>query len=169
MVRVRLKAKYVRTVVTILLVDSTHSRVEFQAPHWTRVCVHSVLIVGIFAMHNLLAGDGDQLTPHHATPMSATQSDAAMGPAAVDADHDQLQLAEHGDGHGPLGPLSDCCGLLVLCLSMIVGAGALLFIRSKSVERVLWQLPPPSHLREVLRASPFQRLTPLQRSSILRC
>ena len=57
----------------------------------------------------------------------------------------------------------------MLCLAMFVGAGALLMLRRRQSDRVLWQLPPPFHLGESLRLPPFHGLTPLQRSSILRC
>lgn len=148
--------------------DSTRWRAELQGPHWLRACVHSLLILGIFAMHNVLAADGDLLTAHHGTSQSTNQSAIAMIPSALNADHHVTPVGL-GEGQSPLGDLSDCCGVLMLCFSMILGVGALLFIRGKVAERVLWQLPPPSRLTDALRALPFQNLTPFQRSSILRC
>lgn len=168
LVRVWLTSEFVHGVVTLLPMDSTRSRLEHQAPHWVRVCVHSFLIVAFFAMHNVLADSGDQFAGHHASPDPTTQLDAAIGLSSLIADHHR-QSAGLGDGQEPLGSISDCCGLLMLCLTMIVGGGALLFIRRKLSERVLWQLPPPSRVRALLRVSPFQGLTPFQRSSILRC
>lgn len=133
-----------------------------------RVCVHSFVILGIFAMHNILVGGGDQLVAHHATPLAAAQSDTVTAPLALGT-ADEIAAVGRGDSHGMSGQLSDCCGVLMLCLSMIMGAGALLFIRRKVADRVLWQLPPPSRLLDLVRVSPFQGLTPFQRSSILRC
>lgn len=133
-----------------------------------RVCVHSFVIFGIFAMHNFLVGGGDEMVAHHATPLATAQSNTVTAPPALGT-ADDMQAVGRGDGHGMPGELSDCCGILMLCVSMIMGVGALLFIRRKVADRVLWQLPPPSRLIDLLRVSPFQGLTSLQRSSILRC
>ncbi len=133
-----------------------------------RVCVHSFVILGIFAMHNVLVGDGDQMIAHHATPLAASESTTMAAPSALGT-ADEMQAVGRGDGHGIPGESSDCCGILMICLSMIMGVGALLFIRRKVADRVLWQLPPPSRLIDLVRVPPFQGLTPFQRSSILRC
>lgn len=133
-----------------------------------RVCVHSFVILGIFAMHNVLVGGGDQMIAHHATPLAAAESSMVTAPSALGT-ADEMQAVERGDGHGMSGESSDCCGILMLCVAMIMGVGALLLIRRKVAERVLWQLPPPSRLIDLVRVPPFQGLTPFQRSSILRC
>jgi hypothetical protein len=149
-------------------VDGTRLRSGHDAPHWMRMCVHSFLILSVFAMHNVLVSDGGQLTSHHEQSMATTESVAAMGSAASSGDDPAQAVAPKG-GHGPLGEMSNCCGLLMLCLAMIMGVGALLFVRRKVGERVLWRIPPPSRLVDVLRPPPFQGLTPFERSSILRC
>lgn len=127
-------------------------------PSWLRVCLNSCLILGIFAMHHVLVADHPA---HHVDTAAMT---AAM---QVDDPHD-VEASVEGDGHTD-GALSDCCGLMMLCLAMIVGASAFLLLRRRSSGRVLWQLPSPFRLGRSLRLPPFPGLTPLQRSSILRC
>ncbi|AXT84225.1 hypothetical protein C6I20_02800 [Aeromicrobium sp. A1-2] len=136
-------------------------------PHWTRVCIHSLVILGIFAMHDVLANQGDDLAAHHA-PLATAQSDTRSTPIAPGTAH-QIQAVGHGSEQTLSGQSSDCCGMLMLCISMIMGVGALLFIRRKVADRVLWQLPPPSRLQDLVRVSPFLGLTQFQRCSILRC
>jgi hypothetical protein len=127
-------------------------------PAWLRVCLNSCLILGIFAMHHVLVAEHPA---HHVD--SASMSMAVQ----VDVPHGVAAFIE-GDGH-PAGTMSDCCGLMMLCLAMIVGASAFLVLRRRMRDRVLWQLPPPLRLGDALRLPPLHGLTPLQRSSILRC
>lgn len=126
-------------------------------PSWLRVCVNSCLILGILAMFHVLVDDPAHL-PHDATVSSVMQMDSPHSLAAG------LDLDDHPDG-----ATSDCCGLMMLCLAMMIGASAVLVLRRRSSDRVLWERPPPFRLGTVLRLPPFQGLTPLQRSSILRC
>lgn len=71
--------------------------------------------------------------------------------------------------HGGTGAGDDCCGLLMLCLAMIAGVGALIVMWTRRTDRVLWQLPPPFSFRVPVRPNPLLHFTPLQRSCILRC
>lgn len=126
-------------------------------PSWLRVCLNSCLILGIFAMHHVLVADHPA---HH--------GEAASVVAVMQADMPHSVGVVEGDGHTG-GTMSDCCGLMMLCLAMLVGASAFLLVRRRSSGRVLWQLPLPFRLGGSLRLPPFHGLTPLQRSSILRC
>lgn len=136
-------------------------------PHWLRICVHSAVIVGIFAMHQMMVGQIDSPVSHHVTTVAPAHSSPA-----VDGHFEGSQPADpavvHSDDDSQ-GVMSDCCGLMMLCLSMLAGVGAFIFIRRRSADRVMWQLPPPTTFGISLRLPPFQSLTPLQRTSILRC
>lgn len=125
---------------------------------WLRVCLNSCLILGILAMLHILVADD-----------SAHRMDTAAVTTAMQMDNPPSMVALIGDDGHAGGDLSDCCGLMMLCVAMIVGASALLLLRRRSADRVLWQLPPPSRLGNSLRLPPIHGLTPLQRSSILRC
>jgi hypothetical protein len=125
---------------------------------WLRVCLSSCLILGILAMLHILVADDSAHQMDTAAVMTAMQMDNPPSVAALVGD----------DGHAD-GDLSDCCGLMMLCVAMIAGARAFLLLRRRSADRVLWQLPPPFRLGNSLRLPPIHGLTPLQRSSILRC
>jgi hypothetical protein len=127
-------------------------------PTWLRLCLNTCLILGILAMHHMLVADDPA---HHV--------DTAMVTTAMQMDSPHSVVAfVAGDGHAD-GSMSDCCGLMMLCLAMIIGASAFLVLRRRRSDRVLWQLPPPFRLGNSLRLPPLHALTPLQRSSILRC
>lgn len=140
---------------------------------WVRVCLHSLLILGIVGMHSLFIGTtASDATPsvrdassiaqtpveHGTMSMSAAHHDNASGSATSGAEH-----------HGGSGTMEDCCGVLMLCLAMITGIGALILMWKRRIDRVLWQLPPPFSFRDLVRPRPLLNLTPLQRSCILRC
>lgn len=135
-------------------------------PHWLRICVHSAVIIGIFAMHQMMVGHVDESTSHHVTATVAT-APASVAGSLEDSQH-AVPVVVHSDGDSQAA-MSDCCGLVMLCLAMIAGVSAFVFVRRRSAERVLWQLPPPTNLGISLRLPPFHNLSPLQRTSILRC
>lgn len=136
-------------------------------PHWGRVCLNSCLILGIFAMHHALTGDrGVMAAQHETASMAATASAVqnAAAPTPATTTHSQLMVA----GHGSDMSMSDCGGLMMLCIAMSIGMGAFIVLRKAARDRVLWQLPPPQMhaLGSVL--APLQNLSPLQRTAVLR-
>ena len=133
---------------------------------WLRLCLHSLLILGIFGMHHVLADQGDNPAAHHAgmemsvAPSAQPAHDATLGVTWVAA----TDLG--GDG---AGTMSDCGGLMILCIAMVMGLSLFLFIRRRVRERVLWRLPRPSMVVRMPSFPPFHLLSPLERSAGLRC
>lgn len=128
---------------------------------WLRICLHSSLIIGIFAMHHMLVGQDERSGMHHlevASAAAVTHSVSQLG---------DLPAPFHGDGDTH-GTAADCCGIMMVCLTMIIGIGAFVLIRRAS-GRVLWQLPPPLRFGISLCVPPFHALSPLERTSVLRC
>lgn len=135
-------------------------------PRGLRVVLHALIIVGVFAMHNLaLSSDGGVHSSHHEmSPVSDVVGAVHDGAADVMV----VAQAAVGSGDGTQGSLSDCGGLMALCLAMVVGVSAYIVLRKRVGERVLWQRPPP--MGGAFAAVPaFNCRSPLERSSILRC
>lgn len=152
----------------ILVMHTTGVQLHRQMPPWLRTCLNSAVIIGIFAMHQMVIGPADASPSHHLVPVVSTPAAAAHAADLDAAAPNGAAVSGHSDG-GSQGWMSDCCGLLMLCLAMLAGAAALIFILRRASERIMWQLPPPTQRGTSLRLPPFQNLCPLQRSSILRC
>ncbi|MCW2839929.1 MAG: hypothetical protein JWR55_1412 [Aeromicrobium sp.] len=153
----------------MLEMHTTAVRLHRQMQPWLRICLNSAVIIGIFAMHQMVIGPADAAPAHHAMPALSSQSTAMTHTADVAASTSAPDPASDHKGDGSQGSMSDCCGLLMLCLSMLVGLAAFIFVRSRASARVLWQLPPPAQRGISLRIPPFHNLSPLQRCSVLRC
>lgn len=134
-------------------------------PTWQRVVVNSVLILGIVAMHNALAGDSNSSGEHHGTSMTPSMAVAAQHITVGDPKFAPL----NDPGIPPTSPMPDCGGAMALCLAMILGISAAIMIRKRLSERVLWRLSPAAAFALVAPRWPFGSLSPLQHSSILRC
>jgi hypothetical protein len=132
---------------------------------WLRVGLIALLIVGVFAMHNLLMDSDTGLQPHHEMSTSALAS--LEYHASEGASKAATMLV--GPSGELAGAMSDCGGLMALCLAMIVGVSAYVVLRKRLSERILWQLPPPATARPFRAVPPFNCRSPLERSSILRC
>lgn len=145
----------------MLLMNSTGPRLSAQVPHWRRACVHAAVVVGIFAMHQLLAGQAHgPSAPHGGMDMTST---------AAPAQHASTQPAVEPLSGDSEGVLSDCGALVALCFAVIVGIGAVIVFRRWMSERVLWHLPPPIRILAALSVPPFHGLSPRHRNFLLRC
>ncbi len=150
---------------------STRARlVPTTGPKWLLVLLAPALVIGIVTMHSLL------VQPHdHARP-AATSAVVA----AAHADH--LPVAPetttaavgHEGGHGEHGTggtvgISDCSGLMAMCMALLVSFAALLLWRLVPSRWVLRQRP----LRRLLHVgrvrTAFESLTTLQRTTVIRC
>lgn len=132
-------------------------------PRVLRIVLCLGLVFGIFAMHEIFTGESATAVGHHMAVSDASAPHVTDTLSAV---------AQRGDDTAPeLGgnDLSGCCGIVVLCMAMLGGLGALLILRSRGHHRVLWELPRPIRTGRSLRVPQFSSLTPLQRSSVLRC
>lgn len=130
------------------------------ARSWLRVLFVAALVLGLFAMHHVLTSQIDGMSADHAGAQMAASADAGM----------QMSAVSHDEGHGDDGAegMPECGGLMLLCVAMIIGVGALIMLRLRT-DRVLWQLPPPTTIVHALRIPAFSSLTPLERSCVLRC
>lgn len=148
--------------MTVMLISGSTSK--WRAPTWQRVIVNSLLILGVVAMHNVLAGDTHSAEGHHGASM-ASSTTATQNTTASDT----LLTQSSDPGVPPSDPMPDCGGAMALCLAMILGISAYIVIRKRLADRVLWQLPPPVKFASIAPCPPFNSRSPLQRSSILRC
>lgn len=133
-------------------------------PRGLKIALNVMVIAGVFAMHNLLSGVGQDMQPHHTMPsMSQTMSGASH--TAMTATTAVVSEA----GADMQGTMSDCGGLMALCLALVLGVSAYLVVRKRLADRVLWQLPPPTSTPVVRAVPPFNARSPIERSSVLRC
>lgn len=116
-------------------------------------------------MHQLMVG-ADSGSAQHGDMQMVSATVESVESAAVDSVATVAAVADDG---GAAGLMADCGSLAMLCAAMVLGLGAFILLRQRSCERVLWQLPPPLVAGPSHRISPFQALTPLQRSSVVRC
>ena len=124
-------------------------------PPWARVWLSSLLLLGVLSMHTAIVSDEGGLVDHHGS-ISAVESSVSSVIAA-------------GDSNGESGlSMSDCGGLSMLCLAMIVGASAYIVLRGRAAERILWQLPLIVGTASGRPSGPFEVLSPRERSSVLR-
>lgn len=145
--------------------STTHSLEARGVAVWLRLGLIVLLLVGVFAMHNLLVDSDNGLQQHHemsTSTLASLEHHASDGASAAAA----MLVRSAGDQGGAM---SDCGGLMALCLAMIVGVSAYVALRRRLSERILWQLPPPTSARPFRAVPPFNCRSPLERSSILRC
>lgn len=152
---------------------SSETSLSWRAPRWVQVCLSSLLIAGIFAMHNFPAydhdGHGTQEMTESVVHAASSVTVAAVATAGSVSHHAESAIRVVVAAGGDMGlSMSDCGGLMMLCMAMMLGISAYILIRKRMFDRLLWQLPPPQFTVFGRVTPPFQRLTPLQRSSVLR-
>ncbi len=137
--------------------SSTVARPRQALPAWVRHALVACVVGGILAMHTLLTGVGHGSgVSHGELASSASASATHLGHAAADAAADLM--APMPDGAG--GMLDDCGGLVALCLAMILGVSAAIWLSRRRDDRVLWQLPPPLTLLPVGSPGPTSPALP---------
>lgn len=132
-------------------------------PGLLRVAINVLLIVGVLAMHHLILESATATPAHHEMTLVSNVSDVVDTETAA-----TIAKVAHPANLTP-SPLSDCGGLMMLCLAMILGVSAYIVLRKRLSDRVLWQLPPPLRLEPFTAVAQFNTQSPLQRSSVLRC
>lgn len=90
-----------------------------------------------------------------------TTHDASAAPVQQD-----ISAPHHGDEPSMV---EDCGGLLAACVALLLTVAGLLRWRRGRSWRVLWLRPHPTHIPSGLARAPFDQLTPLQRTTVLRC
>lgn len=130
-----------------------------------RLGINVLLILGVLAMHHLFLGGGEDAVSHHdSAGTSSVAAQVAPVAAALEATADVVH-----EGGVTEDPLSDCSGLMALCMGMLLGVSAFIVLRKRLADRVLWQLPPPTNLVPAAVLASFNLRSPPQRSSLLRC
>lgn len=136
---------------------------------WLLVGLSALLVVGVVAMHSLVLRPAASMPSagadhSHAAAMGGSTMTVAMDVGHTGGDAD---LGGHGEHGG--GLLEGCEGLVAICLALLVGFATLLLLRERVLRRVLWQLPPPTAICLGLVRVAHQSLSPLQRTTVLRC
>ena len=145
-----------------------HTKLQ-QAPPLARLWLSSLLLLGVLSMHGAIVSDEGGLVDHHGA-ISAVQSSAAA--IAVAGDFvtngvDVPDLVPLQDGEPGLS-MSDCGGIVLLCLVMIVGTSAYVLLRGRAAHRVTWHLAPTAAMTLGGTCPPFEVMNPRERSSVLR-
>ena len=141
-----------------------------QTPPWTRVWLSALLLLGVLSMHGAIISDEGGLIDHHGTTIAAVQSSVSAVVAAGEfATHfdDLSALAPLQNGESDLS-MSDCGGLSMLCLAMIVAGSAYIALRRSALNRISWQLAPNFGTTYARPSGPFEARSPRERSSVLR-
>ena len=119
-----------------------------------------MLILGVLAMHVLLT------TPQGPSPMPSV-SVATQVHGAIDVPESGEPRAV--DGLRESSMADDCGDLLAACLALLLTIAGLLRWRRNRTRRVLWLRPHPTLVRIGALRAPLDRLTPLERTTVLRC
>jgi hypothetical protein len=141
------------------------------SPRWLMALLAPALVLGIVLMHSLLlepasGGEHDVHDVHDqmvsvTTPAHHADSTQAVAAASQDG----------GDpmGHGTEGGMSDCSGLMAMCLALLVSFVALIGWPRGVFRWVLWQRPPPTTVRLGTLRDAFEAMTARQRTTVIRC
>lgn len=133
-------------------------------PTWLLAVLAPALILGIVAMHSMLAQ-----SPQPMPMVMAPSASSAPHGAEVSASSAQTTADPTDGGHGHEGSMPDCGGLMAMCLALIVSIIAFVAARRGAVLRVLWQRPLPTYMHLGAARAAFEQLTPLQRTAVIRC
>ena len=124
-------------------------------PPWARVWLGSLLLLGILSIHSAIVSDEGGFVDHHGS-VSVLETSMVSG-------------IDPGASNGESGlSMSDCGGIAMLCLAMIVGVSAYIVLRNRSLDRVLGQITPILGTAFGRPSGPFEALSPRERSSVLR-
>ena len=154
--------------VTMFAMFFARTRPQQIAP-WTRVWVSALLLLGVLSMHSAIISDEGGLVDHHGAVSlvqnSASSVAAAAGLVAEVVDVPELAPPRTGESGVTL---SDCGGIAMLCLAMLVGASAYIVLRRRVLDRILWQDSLIFVTTFGRPNGPFEARSPRERSSVLR-
>lgn len=137
------------------------------SPRWLLMVMAPALVIGIIAMHSLLVQSSPEAHTMPGRDAAAATSQSGHAPVAANA----VTVPERGDdgGHGTEGGMSDCSGLMAICLALLVSFAGLAFWARGRLDLVLWQRPRATLIRLGTIRAAFETLTTLQRTTVLRC
>ena len=136
-------------------------------PHWFRVTVNALLMLGVVAMLNMLGATSESGTSDPAHGALLTQQHGQTVAPSVATDSGDL-LAPVSAVHEGGMSTAECCGLVMLCMALIVAITAFVLSRRPSGGGVMWQLQRSLSVTLGRAAAPMYRMTPLQRTAVLR-
>ncbi len=145
----------------------TTSAVRLRSPvgtKWLMALLAPALIVCVVLMHSLL------LAPDAGSHTGMVAA-APMDHAGQTADAATAGVAGHDDpsGHGTEGGMSDCSGLMAMCLALLVSLVALIGWPRAMSRWIVWRRPPPTLVRLGVVREAFQDMTARQRTTVIRC
>ncbi len=127
-----------------------------------------LVVLGLIAMHSLMTLDEGHASSH-STPV-------AQAAAPVDGDHGvgsagHAPTTSAGDDHGGAPEDDRGCGpLMAMCIAMLVTVAiGVVLVRARELRRVIEQIPVPTMITLGWERPAWQSLTPLQRTTVLRC
>lgn len=132
-----------------------------------------LVVLGLVAMHSLMTLDEGHATSHN------TSVALAAAPVTGD-DHEEAGSSHQGAGHAKAAdadgdhgaPAHDlgCGPLMAMCIAMLVAVAIAVFlIRARGLQRIIEQIPVPTMITLGWERPAWQSLTPLQRTTVLRC
>lgn len=128
-----------------------------------------LLVLAIAAMINSMVANSSAPADTSSHTMTLMQPSTDMSPANM-ADSPEPAAATVSPLPDTGMSMSDCCGLLTLCVAMILGIGALALarLRRTNLGRVLWRTPRPHTFSLGRQLAPVFSSSPLQRTAVLR-
>ncbi len=128
-----------------------------------------LVVLGLVAMHSLMTMDDGHGAAHSS---SISQSAGELAPG----DHQQHESAGlvmasgAGDEHGAPADDGGCGPLMAMCIAMLVAVAiGVVLLRARGLRRIIGQIPLPTMVTMGWERPPWESLTPLQRTTVLRC
>ncbi len=127
-----------------------------------------LVVLGLVAMHSLMT-----LDEGHAASHSSPAAQVGAMTTGDDGGHGSAGhgvVAGSGDEHGAPADDGGCGPLMAMCIAMFVAVAIGVFlIRARGLRRIIEQIPVPTMVTLGWERPAWQSLTPLQRTTVLRC
>jgi len=143
-------------------------RLRVRLLHVALVVGAPLLVLGLIAMHSLMTLDDGHAAAH--SSVVAQAGDGAMADESGHGASGHAASSSTGDEHGAPAHDLGCGPLMAMCIAMlVVVAIGVVLIRARGLRRIIEQLPVPTMITLGWERPAWQSLTPLQRTTVLRC